>query len=411
MLAACSGASPPAPSAPASASAAHGIAWQSQVLDGDVYAAPLVVNGRVIVVTQHAGVYAFDAATGRPQWQAALGTPVQAASLPCGDVAPEVGVLSRPVADAAHGLLYVVAFLAPAHHELFILELGGGRIREHRAVDAPSDSPMVEQQRGALALSHGYVYVPYGGLFGDCGSYHGWVVGAPVGGGDLISYKVPCGRGCGLWAPGGPTIDAAGDLWVAGGNSFSESTFDHGNSVIKLSPDLRELGYFAPTNWAALNAGDTDLGSISPVLLDAGNVWISGKGATGYILAAANPGGIGGQRYAGSLGCASWSGALYQAPDLYLPCTGDLLAIRPDLGAPSFSVRWRSSMGRPGAPLMAGGSLWTIDTATGTLLALDPAGGGVRASVALGPVMHFVSPAAGGGLVFAVGGRKLQAVR
>ena len=149
---------------------------------------------------------------------------------------------------------------------------------------------------------------------------------------------MPCGRGCGLWTPGGPTIDAAGDLWVAGGNSFSETTFDHGNSMIKLSPDLRELSYFAPTNWAALNAGDTDLGSISPVLLDAGNVWISGKGATGYILAAANPGGIGGQRYAGSLGCASWSGALYQAPDLYLPCTGDLLAIRLDLGAPSFSV-------------------------------------------------------------------------
>ena len=68
-------------------------------------------------------------------------------------------------------------------------------------------------------------------------------------------------------------------------------------------------------------------------------------------------------------------------------------------------------MGRPGAALMAGGSLWTIDTASGTLLALDPAGGGVRASVALGPVMHFVSPAEAGGLVFAVGGRKLQAVR
>src|SRR5205814_8075263 len=183
------------------------------------------------------------------------------------------------------------------------------------------------------------------------------------------------------------------DLWVAGGNSFSETTFDHGNSMIKLSPDLRELGYFAPTNWAALNAGDTDLGSISPVLLDAGNVWISGKGATGYSLSAANPGGIGGQRYAGSLGCASWSGALYQAPDLYLPCTGDLLASRPDLGAPSFSVRWRSSMGRPGAPRMAGGSLWAIDAETGTLLALDPAGGGVRASAALGPVTPLVRPA------------------
>ncbi len=379
-------------------------------MDGDVYASPLVAGERVIVVTQHASVYAFDAAGGRQQWQVSLGTPVQASSLPCGNVQPEVGVLGRPVADAARGLLYVVAFLAPAHHELFTLELAGGRIREHRNVDPPGDSPAVEQQRAALALSHGYVYAAYGGLFGDCGSYHGWVVGAPVAGGDLISYRVPCGRGCGLWAPGGPTLDAAGDLWVAAGNSFSQTTFDHGNAVIKLSPDLNELGYFAPTDWAALNAEDGDLGSISPVVLDASSVWISGKGGTGYILSATSPGGVGGQRYAASLGCPSWSAAAYQAPDLYLACTGDLVAVRLDLRAPSFTVRWRSSLARPGAPLLAGGRLWTIDTGSGILYALDPTGGAVRWSQMLGPVMHFVTPAAGAGRIYAVGGRKLWAI-
>lgn len=369
-----------------------------------------MVGGRVIVVTQHASVYAFDEAGGRLEWQVSLGTPVAAAGLPCGDVRPEVGALSRPVADAARGLLYVVVFLSPGRHQLFTLDLASGHIRDQRPVDPPGDSPYVEQQRGALALGHGYVYVPYGGLLGDCGPYHGWLVGAPVGGGDLISYQVPCGYGCGLWAPGGPTLDAAGNLWVASGNSFSNTTFDHGNAVVKLSPDLRELGYFAPTNWAELNDADADLGSTSPVVLDSANLWISGKGGTGYIISATNPGGVGGQRGAGALGCATWSGSAYQPPNLYLACTGDLVAVQVDIAAASFRVRWRSSMGRPGAPILAAGLLWNLETAFGKLVATDPAGGALRWSLALGPVMHFATPAAGSGRIYAVGGQKLWSV-
>ena len=33
-----------------------------------------------------------------------------------------------------------------------------------------------QEDRGALALVNGIVYVPYSGYFGDCGMYHGWVV-------------------------------------------------------------------------------------------------------------------------------------------------------------------------------------------------------------------------------------------
>ena len=44
----------------------------------------------------------------------------------------------------------------------------------------------------------GMVYVPYGGLYGDCGPYHGFVVGVKAdGSGGLLSYAVPSGREAG----------------------------------------------------------------------------------------------------------------------------------------------------------------------------------------------------------------------
>ena len=39
---------------------------------------------------------------------------------------------------------------------------------------------LVQNERGALALVNGIVYVPYSGHAGDCGSYHGWVVGVHI---------------------------------------------------------------------------------------------------------------------------------------------------------------------------------------------------------------------------------------
>lgn len=383
--------------------------WASGVLDGDVYASPIVAGGLVLVATENDTLYAFDAVRGTQRWSRHLAEPVDASTLPCGDIRPVSGITATPVADVEHGLVYVAAFVRPARHVLFTVGLDG-EVQGSRTADPPGDSPQTEQQRGALALSGGTVYVPYGGLYGDCGQYHGWVVGAPVGGGALTSYQVPCHRECGLWAPGGPTVDATGDLWVASGNGDSTTSFDYGNAVLRLSPDLKLRDWFAPSDWASLNRSDQDLGSISPALLGNGLVWISGKGATGYLLHQDHLGHVGGQAASGQA-CTSFGGTAYAAGTLYVACSGELLAVRVDASGQGFSVRWRRPLGSPGAPIVADGAVWVVDVGSGSLLALDPGDGRRRFSDPGGPAAHFATPAASGERVYAALGRRLVAAR
>jgi len=383
--------------------------WTTAALDGDVYASPIVTGGLVLVATENDTLYAFDAVRGTLRWSRHLAEPVDASTLPCGGIRPVSGITSTPVADVTRGLVYVVAFVRPAQHLLYTVDLAGN-VRSSGRVDPPGDSPLTEQQRGALTLSGGIVYVPYGGLLGDCGQYHGWVVGAPVSGGATIAYQVPCHRECGLWAPGGPTVDATGDLWVASGNGDSTTSFDYGNAVLRLSPDLKLRDWFAPTDWASLNRSDQDLGSISPVLLENGLVWISGKGATGYLLRQDHLGHIGGQA-AAAAACSSFGGTAYAPPTLYIACSGEVLAVRADASGRSFSVRWKQSYDSPGAPVVADGAVWVVETGTGRLLALNPEDGRRLFSHEGGAAAHFVTPAVSGDRVYAALNRRLVAVR
>jgi outer membrane protein assembly factor BamB len=150
--------------------------WTSDSLDGDIYAEPLIVGEKVLVATEQNSVYSLDIQTGKVLWQVSLGTPVPRADLSCGDIDPS-GITSTPVADYTTGRLYVVARIQPNHHELFVLDSQTGAIASHRPGDPPGADPRVQQQRSALALSNGRVYVAFGGLYGDCGSYNGWLVG------------------------------------------------------------------------------------------------------------------------------------------------------------------------------------------------------------------------------------------
>src|SRR5207247_2033194 len=82
--------------------------------------------------------------------------------------------------------------------------------------------------------------------FGDCGNYHGYMVGVPLAGGVAHVYRVPAARGASIWAPHGPTIGPDGSVYVVTGNSFSSSSsFDYSDAVIQLSPDLATVrSYF-----------------------------------------------------------------------------------------------------------------------------------------------------------------------
>ncbi len=381
--------------------------WVSDVLDGEVYAQPLVLNGRVLIATEGDSVYALDALTGAIAWRTNLGTPVPLSELPCGNIDP-VGITSTPVIDPAASLLYTVAFLQPAHHELVALELSTGSVRWRRAIDAPGTDPRVHNQRGALALSSGRVYVPYGGRLGDCGNYHGWVVAGNVSGtGDLLSYQVPTSREGGIWAPSGIAADAGGSLYVATGNGESTTDFDHGNSVIRLSPQLAELDFFAPINWAELSAADLDLGSVGPALLDDGLVLQIGKEGVGYLLQQDMLGGIGGESFSAQVCASAFGGTAHTASMIYVPCTNGLVAL--ELGAgPAFSLAWASASFFAGPPIISGNAVWTISR-TGVLFAMDALTGDVVFQTALACVTHFATPASDGGRVFAPAGRQIAA--
>ena len=292
--------------------------WSAPV-DGAVYAEPLVVGGRVIIATENDSVYAFDAATGSRLWGVHLGTPVAGSSLPCGDIDPS-GITSTPVADAGRGLIYTVIYVQGFKHILVAMNVATGSVLWERPINPPGDDdPKAEQQRAGLALSDGRVYVSYGGLFGDCGRYHGWVVGALASGpsGPLVTYRVPSENEGAIWEPSGPAVDAAGNLYVATGNGSSRS-FDYGNAVIRLAPSLRPSSFFAPSDAGALNTTDTDLGSTGPLLLPGSRVFIIGKSGVGYLLDARSLGGIGGALTSITLAPA-FGGDAYAGRTIYIP--------------------------------------------------------------------------------------------
>ena len=383
-------------------------AWRAPV-DGSVYASPLIVGGRVIVATENNTVYSLDLATGALVWRAHLGQPVNAGSLPCGDIEPVTGITGTPAADPVSGQLFVVAFLAGYHHVLFTLRLADGAVVRQQGVDPAGSASPVQQERGALALGSGYVYVPLGGLFGDCGDYHGYVVGVPAGGGLAAVYRTPSAAESGIWSTMGPTISNAGTVYVTTGNGSSTSSFDYSNSVLQLSPDLKLQGYFAPSNWRFLDASDTDLGSVGVALLPSVGVLVAiGKEGVVYVLRATNLGGVGGQAAARQVCSGAWGGSSWTGSTVFLPCRDALVAV--SVSPTGVSVSWRAPEVHTGSPIVAAGAVWAIDQQSATLYALDAETGAVMYSLGLGSAQHFSSPAATQGYVVAPAGSSVVAV-
>lgn len=395
--------------------------WKSTTLDGNVYAEPLVVGTDVVVATEENSVYELKANTGTTVWHINLGTPVDGGVLPCGNINPS-GITGTPAIDVSGGTIFVVAFLsAPSlHHELFGIDLDTGNTKFQLTIDPSGANPTVQQQRGALALANGYVYVPYGGLDGDCGSYHGWVAATNAnGGGPVISYQVPTGNGGAIWGGGdGPVIDSSGNVLVATGNSFSSSTFDYGDAVLKLSPattpPISLVDWFAPSNWGQLNQLDLDLGSTEPVFLGPNYLFQIGKEGVGYVLNAANLGHVGGQVYSAQVctsGHGAYGGLAYSSPYLVVPCDNGIVVLNLNLGSnPPFTVLWRGPNYLAGPPIIAGNAVWSVDVSDGLLYAFTLNGGQTVFHDTIGSLpTHFNSLSAGDGQIFVPASRQVIA--
>ena len=371
--------------------------WVSPQLDAAVYGETLVLGDSVYAATENNSVYSLNAQTGAIAWRTNLGPPVPGSSLQCGDINPS-GITGTPVIDQSSGTIFVVTF-THLEHFLIGLNVQTGSIVSNRSAEPPNFDVTAQQQRSALSLANGIVYIPYGGLAGDCGQYHGYVVGLPASGtGAMDVYQVPTTREGAVWAPSGAAIDPSGTLYVATGNGASSTAFDHGDSVISLSPSLSEIGYFAPTNWAQLNQGDADLGSVGPALVGPQTLFQIGKAGVGYLLNASALGGIGGSIFSSNVCSGSYGGTALSGSVLYVPCLNGLFALR--IGSGSFTSLWNTTSFEAGPPIVTQGVVWTVDISSSTLYGYSASTGLQLYSFALQGVVRFTTPSAGDGQVF-----------
>ncbi len=382
-------------------------AWTSPTLDGSLYGEPLVSGGRVFVATENDTVYALSATTGAVVWSTHVASPVPSRSLPCGDITPTVGITGTPVVDEARGEVFVVADElvngSPAHR-LVGLNTGTGTVELNQNVDPSGSTPAAILQRTGLTLDVGHVVFSYGGNFGDCSTYHGWVMSAPEAGGTPAAFAVDSGPGesqGAIWMGGAaPVVDAAGNIWVVAGNGSVTSTshaYDHSDSVLELSPSLTLMQYFAPSTWASENASDLDL-STGVALLPGGQVMAAGKDRVVYLLDGSKLGGIGGQQASlpDACGTVIEGGLAVVGTTVYLPCLSGPIAVRTLSSPAGLHLRWSSSVGG-GPPIVAGGLVWTIGS-NGVLYGLNPSTGAVREQATIGaPANHFPTPSVGAG--------------
>lgn len=290
-------------------------------VSGHIYAQPLYWHGAgsnsalLFVATEDDIVQALDANTGKAVWRRSLGSPVPRSALPCGNISP-LGITGTPVIDEATQALYVDAATedrSGPRHQIFALSLKDGSTLEGWPIDVAAAlrakglvfNPRDQNQRAALTILDDVLYVPFGGHFGDCGDYHGWVIGIALHDPrKVISWQTRA-RGGGIWAPGGLSVSGH-SLFAATGNTFGARGWSDGEAVLRLAPDLHrtqdKADFFAPSDWQALDQRDADLGGTNPVPLDvpakAGAqplILALGKDRRAYLLDRNNLGGIGGQ--------------------------------------------------------------------------------------------------------------------
>jgi outer membrane protein assembly factor BamB len=383
-------------------------AWSTQ-LGGAVRGQPLVAGGRIIAATETNRVVALDPATGAVSWSTVVGTPLTqvAQAVGCGNVDP-LGITGTPVVDPSTGTVWVVAEVSDGprsvRHQLVGLDLTTGAERVRADVDPPlpsGESALHLLQRPGLALGDGRLYVSFGGHLGDCGRYHGWVVGAETADPrHQVSFQAtPDGEGGAIWQGGGaPAVDAQGNVYVATGNTnpfpaaAGPDPKQYAESVVKLSPELRPLASYKDRT----AGGDEDLSTGNPVLLPDGTVFAVGKTNTGFVLRTGDlspvgtidgvcsgdpAGGPAYHRASNRIFVACRAGGL-QVVDVSARRTGPLLP------------------GADSAPIIIGDTVWALDSRGNRLLAFSATDGTAQQTLDVGAdVPVFASPSTGLGLV------------
>jgi hypothetical protein len=299
-------------------------------VDGLVDAEPLYLSAVpvqgtthnvLIVATEHASVYAFDADTGSLLWQITTLKSGENTSddRGCGQVTPEIGITSTPVISrpkGSNGVIYTVAMSKDSsgnyHQRLHALDATTGNELYNGPVDITGKfpgtgdnssggfvifDPSQYKERSGLLLLNGMVYLTWASHC-DIRPYTGWIMGySPT----TLAQKTilnvtPNGNEGAIWGSGaGLTADGLGNIFFLDANGVFDTSLnsggfpssgDYGNAFVRLTVKggLAVADYFEMFNGVQESDGDVDLGSGGAILLPAmkdssGTTWQLAAGA------------------------------------------------------------------------------------------------------------------------------------
>ena len=314
-------------------------------VDGEVYAQPLFITNEVqrnlvIVATERNSVYAFDADTFQKVWslEAGAGHPLGfGVPIPQPDIGNHgsfgnnmnmSGISSTPVIDPVANVVYVEAFSAvdpstgadvqmptcgtqdcptlaqPPHvyrHKLYVINLASGAIANSVVIGGSTAGvtfdPRMQLQRPGLLFLNNSVYVAFG-AYTDSPPYRGWVfkyannlTQTPA----MFVTTNETGSGVvggGIWQSGQGLVTDGTKIYLQTGNGNFNGTTMWGDTVLALSPTtLARLDSFTPWNQDNIRAGDLDLASSGPTLIDNNRLITGGKPGVMYVLNRSDLGG------------------------------------------------------------------------------------------------------------------------
>ena len=307
---------------------------------------------------------------------------------------------ATPVADPGRTAIYAAA----PDGRIYKLAVSDGH-----ALWSVSITRLPSREKIAAALNYagGHVIATTGGYIGDAPPYQGHVAVIDAGSGQLLhTWNSLCSNrhalidpsSCSasdsaIWGRAGAVIDPAnGDILVATGNGPWDGHTNWGDATLRLTPSATQLiGNYTPTNTAELNAGDTDLGSTSPVILSAGYLAQGGKDGLIRLLSVARMRGAAPHKGGELQTVPTPSGTdLFTAPAVWHSSATWLFA--GDNGGTAayvfkngrLRVAWKNGTGGT-SPVVAGGLLWVYSPGgglsvyrptTGSLVTRLDAGGG-----------------------------------